>query len=69
MWLFAVLFPNPSTDCCLVKRRAMENFVVILMGTSLVTSYKTVIIHLHIRAALVLKKSLFRSLLSWSAAG
>lgn len=33
----------------------MENFVVILMGTSLVTSYKTVIIHLHIRAALVLK--------------
>lgn len=48
-------FPNPSTDRCLVKRWAMENFIVILMGTSLVTFYKTLIIYLHIRAALVLK--------------
>lgn len=50
-------FPKPYAYCCMVKRRAMENFVVILMGTSPVTSYKTAIIYLHIRAALVFKNS------------
>lgn len=51
-WEWAVLVFSP---CSRKSGQAMENFVLISMGTA--ASYKTAVIHLHVRAALDFKNS------------